>query len=359
MQRCTGSVYRASSSLPAACGNGEFMAATLHDVARMAGVSIKTVSNVVNGYAQIRPSTKSRVLDAIAALNYKPNMVARNLRVGRMGVIGFIMPDLRNPYFAELAGEVMRAADVHGLAVLIEQVKGDRESEIAALHGSRMQMTDGILYSALALSQADTDLIMIDTPMVLLGERIFKGPTDHVTMQNVEGAKAATQHLLDIGRTRILALGAHEGEVVGSAGLRLEGYREALSDAGIEYDERLVRHTGTWHRADGARIMREAIKERLQFDAVFGFNDSLALGAMRVLQEEGIHIPSDVAVIGFDDIDETRYSSPTLTTINPGRSEIAIRAVEALVERMSGSAPIAPREITVAFNLIIRESTSK
>jgi DNA-binding LacI/PurR family transcriptional regulator len=97
----------------------------------------------------------------------------------------------------------------------------------------------------------------------------------------------------------------------------------------------------------------------LQFDAVFGFNDSLALGAMRVLQEEGIHIPSDVAVIGFDDIDETRYSSPTWTTINPGRSEIAIRAVEALVERMSGSAPIAPREITVAFNLIIRESTSK
>lgn len=334
------------------------MAATLHDVARMAGVSIKTVSNVVNGYAQIRPATKSRVLEAIAELNYKPNMVARNLRVGRMGVIGLIMPDLRNPYFAELAGEVMRAADVHGLAVLIEQVRGDRESEIAALHGSRMQMTDGVLYSALALSQADTDLIMIDTPMVILGDRIFNGPTDHVTIQNVEGAKAATQHLLDIGRTRILALGAREGEVVGSASLRLEGYRAALADAGIAYDERLVRHAGTWHRADGATIMREAIREQLQFDAVFGFNDSLTLGAMRVMQEEGLDIPSDVAVIGFDDIDETRYSSPTLTTINPGRSEIATRAVEALVERMSSSVPIAPREIPAEFSLVIRESTS-
>ena len=333
------------------------MAATLHDVARVAGVSIKTVSNVINGYAYIRDTTRERVLGAIEELQYKPNLAARTLRMGRTSVIGLIMPELRNPYFAELAADVMQAADRHGLAVLIEQVHGDRESEIAALHSSRMQMVDGILYSALALGQDDTDQLRIDTPLVLLGDRIFYGPTDHVTIQNAEGARAATEHLISLGRRRILAIGAHEGEKVGSAGLRLDGYKAALENAGLNYDEKLVLHAGTWHRADGAATMRQALEEGLTFDGVFAFNDSLALGAMRVMQEHAIRIPLDVAIVGFDDIDETRYSSPSLTTINPGRAEIANRAVDALVERISGASISEPREIPAEFNLVIREST--
>jgi DNA-binding LacI/PurR family transcriptional regulator len=333
------------------------VAATLHDVARIAGVSIKTVSNVVNGYAYIKPTTRARVLQAIEEVQYKPNLAARNLRSGRSGVIGLIMPDLRNPYFAELAGDVMRAADRHGLAVLIEQVRGDRESEIAALQGSRMQTADGILYRPLALDKDDVGLLDSSTPMVLLGDRIFNGPTDHVTIQNVEGARAATQHLLDIGKKRILAIGAHEGETIGSAGLRLQGYRSALHDAGIAYDPALVLETGTWHRADGARLMRAALASEITFDSVFAFNDSLALGAVRAMQEDGIAIPQDIAIIGFDDIDETRYSYPTLTTVDPGRAEIAVRAVDALVERISSSTTILAREIPAAFRVIVREST--
>lgn len=336
------------------------MAITMHDVARMAGVSIKTVSNVVNDYPYIKPATKQKVLDAIAELGYRPNLTARGLRSGRTGVISLIIPDLRNAYFAELADAVMRAAAKQGIAVLIEQSRGERDAEIEALHGPRIAGVDGILYSVLALGDEDVELLRIDTPLVLLGERIFTGPTDHVTMQNVEGAKAATEHMLSIGRRRVVAFGAHPGEIVGSAGLRFAGYRSALEEAGIEYDPALARTVGTWHRADGASAMRELLAEGVDFDGVVAFNDSIALGAMRVLEESGRRIPDDVAIIGFDDIDETRYSLPTLSTISPGLEEIAEVALGFLLERIAAGrgAAIEPRVHLAAFELVQRESTT-
>ena len=335
------------------------MSITLHDVARLAGVSIKTVSNVINDYPHIRPATKRKVEEAIAELGYQPNLSARSLRSGRTGVISLIIPDLRNAYFAELADAVMRAARKRNLFVIIEQTGGDRDIELEILRGPRMQMVDGILFSVLALGQEDTDLLTNRTPMVLLGDRIFNGPTDHVTMQNVEGARAATAHLIAIGRRRIVALGAHQGESIGSAGLRLEGYRQGLEAAGLDFDPGLVCAAGNWHRVDGADAMRAFLATGVSFDAVVSFNDSMALGAMRVLQEAGLRIPADVAVIGFDDIDETRYSLPTLSTIDPDKDNIAETAVALLVERIqSPGAEIAPRELASNFTVVQRESTA-
>ncbi|PPG28811.1 LacI family transcriptional regulator [Pseudoclavibacter sp. RFBG4] len=337
------------------------MAATLHDVARVAGVSIKTVSNVIHNYPHIRANTKQRVLDAINEVGYRPNLSARGLRLGRTGVISLVIPDLRNAYFSELAEAVMRAAAEHELSVLIEQSGGSRESEIAALKGPRAEFVDGILFSVLELGAADASVLAdVRVPMVLLGERIFNGPTDHVTMRNTEGTRAATEHLIEVGCTRIIALGSHPGEEVGSAALRTLGYRQALEAAGLPFREELVRPVGTWHRFDGAAAMREVLADGVEFDGIVGFNDSLALGAMRVLSERGIRMPEDVAVVGFDDIDETRYSLPTLTTIAPGREEVAKRAVEMLVERMGNrDAALEPRELLTEFTLVRRESTAR
>jgi DNA-binding LacI/PurR family transcriptional regulator len=336
------------------------MAITMHDVARVAGVSIKTVSNVVNDYQYIRPETRQRVQTAIDELGYRPNLSARGLRSGRTGVISLIIPDLRNAYFAELAVAVMRAAEAKKLAVIIEQSGDSRETELELLRGPRVQMVDGILYSVLALGEDDAHLLEdIPTPMVLLGERIFHGPTDHVTMQNSEGARAATAHLLSLGRRRILALGAHRGEVIGSAGLRLDGYAEALAAAGVPFRDELVVEVGGWFRSGGAEAMRGMLRSGIQFDGVVAFNDSLALGAMRVMQEAGLQIPRDVSVIGFDDIDETQYTLPTLSTINPGKDEIAEVAVRFLLERISNpGVAIAPREHLASFSLVQRESSS-
>lgn len=334
------------------------MAATLHDVARIAGVSIKTVSNVINDYPHIRPSTKQRVVDAIAELDYQPNLSARSLRSGRTGVIGLAVPELSLSYFAELADAVIRSAERHHVTVLIEQTGGDRRREIELLSSPRRQMTDGLLFSALGMDSDDVEYLRVGYPLVLLGERIFSGPTDHVTMRNVDAARAATEHLISRGRRRIAIVGAHEGEVIGSAGLRLRGYREALEAAGIPFDPALIGNTTLWHRSNGATAMREILASGVHFDAVFGLNDTLTLGAMRVMQEAGLRIPADVAVIGFDDLDEAQYSLPTLSTVDPGREEIAETAVRILLERIAESAPVAPpREILADFRVVEREST--
>ncbi|MFJ6280874.1 MULTISPECIES: LacI family DNA-binding transcriptional regulator [Arthrobacter] len=333
------------------------MATTLHDVAQVAGVSFKTVSNVINDHPNVRPATRERVQKAIAELGYRPNLTARSLRSGHTGAITLAVPQLRLPYFAELADAVISAAEARGLVVLVEQTSGERDRELEVLRSPRLRMSDGLIFSPLGLGEEDAALVTAEVPMVLLGERIFSGNCDHVTMQNVEGARAATEHLLDTGRRRIAVVGAHEGEVIGSAGLRLKGYREALEARGIQYDDELVAYVGTWHRANGAEAMHDLLDRGVEFDAVFGFNDTLAQGAMRVLQEAGRRIPSDVAVIGFDDLDETRYSIPTLSSVNPGREEIAETAIKVLMERIKNPSGPAPREILTQFKVMAREST--
>ena len=336
------------------------MAATLHDVAHLAGVSIKTVSNVINDYPHIRSSTREKVEQAIAQLGYQPNLTARSLRSGRTGVIGLALPELSLSYFAELADSVMVAAERRGVTVLIEQTGGDRERELEVLTSPRRQQTDGLLFSALGLGQDDARLLEVPYPVVLLGERIFDGPTDHVTMRNIEAARAATEFLLARGHRRIAIVGAHEGEVIGSAGLRLTGYREALDAAGVEFDPALIGYTDLWHRSNGATSMRQLLESGVQFDAVFAFNDTLALGAMRVLQEAGIRVPGDVAVVGFDNLDEAQYSLPSLTTIDPGREEIAETAVRVLLERIEAKDSATPtRELFADFSIVERESTQR
>jgi DNA-binding LacI/PurR family transcriptional regulator len=333
------------------------MSPTLRDVARVAGVSFKTVSNVINDYPHVSESTRARVLAAIEELDYRPNRTARTLRSGRTGAIGLAVPELSLAYFAELADEVITAADERDIVVLIEQTGGDRRRELEVLHGSRRQLTDGLLFSPLALGSDDAQLLDVPYPLVLLGERIFDGPVDHVTMENVEGARAATEHLLALGRRRIAVLGSHTGEVIGSAGLRVSGYRAALEAQGIPFREELVVDAGPWHRANGAEAMRMLLARGVDFDAVFALNDELGLGALRVLREHGIEVPDAVAIIGFDDVDEGRYSLPSLSTVDPGRREIARLAVEVLLDRIAGSVTGPPRELRSAYRIVDREST--
>ena len=335
------------------------MAVTLHDVAQLAGVSIKTVSNVINDYPHISIATREKVEAAVAQLGYQPNLSARGLRSGRTGVIGLALPELSLSYFGELADAVIARAHEHGLAVQIEQTGADRDREVELLRSPRIRLTEGIIFSPLGMGPDDAQLLDVEYPLVLLGERIFGAPVDHVTMQNVEAARAATEYLIAHGRRRIAVLGAHAGEVVGSAGLRLRGYREALQQAGLPFDPELIAHTTLWHRANGASCMRELLGKGVEFDAVFGLNDTLALGGMRVLQEAGYRVPEEVAVIGFDNLDEAQYSLPSLTTIDPGREQIARLAVDTLIARIDErERPRAePRETLVDFSLVEREST--
>jgi DNA-binding LacI/PurR family transcriptional regulator len=335
------------------------MTATLHDVASAAGVSIKTVSNVVRGQGNFSESTRIRVEAAVEQLGYRPNLAARGLRSGRLGVIGLVVPDIRNPYFAELADAVMRASAEHDLMVVIEQSDGDRDTELELLRGRATRMVDGILFSVYGLSGgADGLAESVTKPVVILGEPVPGWPTDFVSMHHREGVRAATSQLIKDGRHRIAVLGARRDEQVGSAQLRLAGYYDALREAGIEPALELVVDIDLWTRAKGADAVRSLLGESVDFDAVVAFNDALALGAIRALEDQGLAIPDDVAVIGFDDIEEARYSAPSLSTVHPAVQDLAHTAVQFLLDRIDSDAILEPsRGYRAACTLELREST--
>lgn len=340
--------------------------ATMADVARRAGVSVKTVSNVLNDYPYIRASTRERVLAAVDELGYEINVTARIFRSGRSGVVGLAVPELGQPYFGELADEILAAARRHGLHVLIQPTGFTREGELAALREPRRGLMDGLLFSPAALVQADAHLLDgLPYPLVLLGEQIFSPAVDHVTMRNVDGARAATDLLLDAGRRHVAVVGMLHAETAGSAALRYRGYREALEARGIAVDPRLLGWADDgWHRANGARATAAVLDSGAPVDGVVAFNDALAVGAMSELQARGLSIPQDVAVVGFDDIEDARYSVPALTTVDPGRREIAEVAVEILSRRVrerraSDAAADAPVLHVAGMRVVERESTPR
>ncbi|MFE5337490.1 LacI family DNA-binding transcriptional regulator [Isoptericola sp. NPDC056573] len=338
----------------------ERSAPTLHDVARAAGVSFKTVSNVLNDHPQVRDTTRAKVLAAVEELGYRPNLTARNLRLGRSGVIALAVPELSQAFFAQLADEVIRVAAEQGLVVLVEQTGGSRDRELEVLRNPRLALTDGLLLVPLGLTRGDvpTDWAP-SSPLVVLGERLFPGPVDHVTMRHEAAARAATEHLLALGRRRVMLLGAHEDETSSVAGLRHAGYAAALAAAGVGLDASLVIPVETWDRPSGATAMARALDAGRRPDAVFAMNDDLALGALRSLQERGLSVPGDVALVGFDDVPDGRFSYPSLTTVEPGRHEVARLAVRLLGERIAeGARPAAdPRVVAPEFRLVPREST--
>jgi DNA-binding LacI/PurR family transcriptional regulator len=332
------------------------MAVTMNDVARAAGVSLKTVSNVLNDYEFIRPATKQKVLDAIAALGYEANLTARSLRSGKTRMLGLVLSDLSAPYYAELASNLMRVASERGYRVLVEQSAASRENELAALQGQFRQLTDGLLFTPLALEPDDVAAAQGDKPLVLLGEHIADARFDLVTMMNTEAAQAITAHLLASGRRRVAVLGAAPADTAGSSGLRMLGYREALMAAGLDFDPDLA-VLCEWRRDAGASAVRQLLDSGVQFDAVFGLNDTVALGAMHELLLQGVKVPDEVAVAGFDDIDEARFASPSLTTVAPGMDEIAERSVGLLIDRIEGTGPAAAKlQLEAGFELRIRDS---
>jgi DNA-binding LacI/PurR family transcriptional regulator len=309
------------------------MAVTLKDVAALAGVSIKTVSNVVNGYGFVKPENRRRVEEALQATGYRPNIGARNLRRGRTGFIAMVVPELGVPYFGELAGLVITAAARHDWNVLIEQTQGARDRERDALSTLGPHLVDGAILSPEALTEEDLGVLDPGVPFVLLGEHSVHAGADHVAIDNVAAARAAVAHLAGLGRRRIAAIGANPAR--GTAALRLAGYREALAEAGLDFHEELVASAPKYHRREGALAMAALLELPEPPDAVFCFNDLLAIGALRTAADRGMWVPEDLAVVGFDNIEESAYANPRLSTIAPDKQAIAEAAVELLHRRFA------------------------
>lgn len=333
------------------------MTTTLKDVARRAGVSIKTVSNVVNGNVRVTDEKRQRVLAALDELNYQPNLPARYLRKGRVGVLAFAIPDLSNSYFSDIGNAIITAASDYSYTVLIDSTGGERAKENLLVNGLRPHLIDGIILSPLALEAEDLQPGKARLPLVLLGERFLDVPYDHVAIDNVAASHLAVDHLLSLGRRRIAAIGAQENRPGETTHLRLRGYTEALTAANCSFDPQLVVEIKDYHRDSGLEAMRRLLNLDEPPDAVFCFNDLLALGAMRAIYEAGYRMPEDIAVVGFDDIEDGRFAVPSLTTIAPDKEKIGATAVSLLLARIDGTRTVPPEHVEVPFSLIAREST--
>ncbi|KQR53626.1 LacI family transcriptional regulator [Leifsonia sp. Leaf336] len=330
---------------------------TIRDIAQAAGVSPMTVSNVLNKRPHVAEATREKVLETIDRLDYRVNVAARNLRRGRTHTIGLAVPEIDRPYFGQLAAAVIEEGARRDLNVVVEQTGRSRESELNALAASRVRMYDGLILSAVGLGSSDRDLLRVDFPVVILGERIFQGPVDHVAMANVEGSAAAVSHLIARGSRRIVAIHDHfEGDEVSVSSLRNAGYRRALAAHGIAYDPSLVVEIDEFTPERGAEAIARLLTQGMRFDGVFCVTDYVALGVLRGLADAGVDVPGDVKVIGFDDVEFSKYVVPSLSSVNPDHAFMAQTAVELLAARIESNDREAV-EIVSPYTVVGREST--
>jgi DNA-binding LacI/PurR family transcriptional regulator len=314
------------------------------------------VSNVVNGYVHVAEATRRRVQEACDRLGYRPNLLARNLRSGRSKVIALVVPEIGSPYFSELGQSIIEEARRHGYVVLIDHTGGDAGPEKDFLiRSSASNLFDGVILSPSRVGESELRDIL-SVPFVLLGPRLFDPDFDHVSIDNVAAAAEATGHLLQRGRRRVAAIG-EQPLGGGAAQVRTMGYRKAHERLGLDVIEDLIVPTALFQREDGMAAMMHLIESGKRPDAVFCFNDLLALGAMRAIHQHKLRVPEDIAVVGFDNIDEGRYSIPSLTTIAPDRRVIARLAVERLLARIDGEEVAGPSRLVVPHQLLVRESS--
>lgn len=328
------------------------MRATVRDVARLAGVSPKTVSNVVNGQVPVRDETRERVQRALVALDYVPNLSARGLRNGRTGVIALALPDLSSAYSAVLAHHIVAQAKRRGWSVQVEETGthgSAQESEL--LSRAREHLVDGLILNPVLLEASAVQRGVALPPVVLIGE-VDQPAADHVWTDNVAASRALTHLLLGSGHRRVGVLGVMRSA---SSRLREQGYRQAFVDARLALDPSLEIRASRWDPEGGYRATRAWLARNDPPDALFCFTDALALGALHAFAETGIRVPDDVSVVGYDDVPEAAHYQPPLTTVGFERAAFAEVVLGRLAERIAE--PDAPAmSQTVAFHLVERSS---
>ena len=328
-----------------------FVRATVRDVARLAGVSPKTVSNVVTGRVPVRPGTRERVERAVDALDYVPNLSARGLRNGRTGLIVLALPDLSTPYSAEMAHHVVNAAARRGWSVQIEETAGGGRREAELLSKARAHLVDGLVLNPVLLETSAVQRGVSLPPVVLIGE-VEQPAVDHVWVDNVAAARAMTTLLVERGHRRVAVLGVMRSA---SSRLREQGFRQAYADAGLSVDPTLEIATECWDPAGGYVALRAWLARHDPPDAIFCLTDSLALGALHALREEGLAVPDDVSVVGYDDLPEAAHYSPPLTTVTFDKVAFAEAVLTRLTLRIAE--PDGPvTSSTIDFALVERSS---
>src|SRR5581483_3851988 len=337
-------------------GNGDNGRATIREIARAAGVSIATVSRVINGRPDVSPQTREAVLRVVREHGFSTNRNARALSGGRTGLVGVTVPIVEAAYFAVILAGAAEALYEHDMRIVLCPTLHQHEREVTLLDRLMHGTTDGALLmlpeesnaELRALQETGYSFVVVD-PRVKLDEGI-----PAVSAANASGARAATDHLLSLGHRRIAAISGPAEWMASSE--RLNGYRSALAAAGVLPDPELVVESDfsieSGEAAAGALL---DLPDRPT--AIFGFNDNVAIGALRAAKARGLHVPDDLSVVGFDDSEQSGLVTPALTTVRQPLAEMGRMAVSLLL-RLLDHQRVEAMSIELATRLVVRDSTA-
>lgn len=303
------------------------------DVAKLAGTSPSVVSYVINGGPRpVAPETRARVVAAIESLGYRPNGVARSLRMNKTMTLALVVPDTSNPFFAELARAIEEAAYARGYTLLVGNAAEDDARQTAYVRTFLQRQVDGlVLVPAHGPVSCVPEIEQAGTPWVALDRSVDRATAPAVLVDNRGGAAEATRHLIEHGRSRIACIAGPED--VFPASDRVAGWRDALADAGISADDCPVLHV-PFGRRSGYLAARELLSTA-NVDAVFAASDEQALGVLRAVTEMGRRCPDDIAIAAFDGIAAAAYASPALTTMAQPFRGLGQTAVQRLLDRIA------------------------
>lgn len=328
----------------------------MRDVAKHAGVSVATVSHVINDTRYVSPELRQRVLDAIEALDYRPNRLAQALSKRSIPLLALIVPDISNPYWSHVARAVQDLTDEHDYSVIVCSTDGLLKREVRFLR-SLSGWISGLIVHPYQVTHEHVNRHMgAAVPVVILGDFLTvqrHSPNwDYVGGDNQGGAQAAVEHLIGLGHGRIAFIQGPSGTPTGAK--RLAGFRRAIELAGHPVDEDLL-IPGDYTRDAGRKGIATLLDMERPPTAVFCANDLIALGALETARLRGHRVPQDISIAGFDDIDDAARTSPPLTTVRQPPRRLGVVAAETLIERLTGRTE--PRRVSLEFTLVVREST--
>ena len=330
------------------------MATTIKDVARVAGVSVATVSRALNGHANVTAQTREHVMGVVAQLRFVPSSAAQSMITRRTHTVGALLPDLYGEYFSELIRGIDLAARARSLHLLVSSSHGDVAEAAAALRAMNGRV-DGLLVMSPHVS-ADFlwGNVSDDLPAVLMNTHVAGGEHSSFAVDNHGGAYAMVRHLVEQGHRAIAFVAGPESNF--EAQERLRGYRAALADLLPGMSEQVLQ--GDFTQESGFRAGNQVAALTERPTAVFASNDVMAIGCLAALNEAGVAVPGEISLAGFDDVPVARYVNPPLTTVRARITELGGLALERLASEIEEPARIAPLHQTLRADLVVRQSTA-
>jgi DNA-binding LacI/PurR family transcriptional regulator len=329
------------------------MPITLNELAKASGYSVSTISRALNASGHpVNDETRERILAIANELGYRPNMIARGLKMDRTFTVGIITDNIVSPFTPQIIRGIQDHLNKHNYFNIIINADWDPEAETEAIHQLISRSTDGIIFVESHLRGANPTLDLANKPYVFV-HRLFSGTFGNsVLVDEPHGAHLAVEHLAHLGHRRIAFINGPRGW--DASANRLIGYQEALAQLGIAYDPELVEE-GTWEVQSGYPAAKKFLALPERPTAIFAANDLMALGAIYAIQDAGLRVPEDIALVGYDDREITSITRPTITTVSLPCYEMGQKSAQLLLSRIENQTEIEG-PLRIQGKLIIRES---